>query len=424
MLFQKMQHLFEAKYYVLCFAHLVFSEKICYIKLRKEVPFLKRSLCFFLTLLLLLTLCPVTGAASAPSYAAYSDVTVTVNGHPLRSYSVNCQTAVAVEDLSGYGFTVRWNGSARTIKVTRETPLPTVWPEYTPATGQTPGEWAADICATNIKTYVNGKQVDSYNIGGRTLILFSSLSVFGPMVTDDAARTCELTLKQYRPEQKLHILMYHDIVKQQTGKLGDWTTTAELFRQDMQWLRDHGYTSYLPSEIINGPALSDKAVLITFDDGYLSNYTLALPILREYGMKAVVSVVTSYMDNVEEGFLTWEDCRKLAGSGLVEIGSHTDTLHEEGIRRRSGEAREDYEKRVAADLDRSTEAIRTQIGQEPLFFAYPHGWRDSWADALLKERFDMSVTTKHGSATVPKNLYDLPRYNINSVQPVSMFLPK
>ena len=363
-------------------------------------------------------------AASAPAYAAYSDVTVTVNGHPLRCYSINGQTAVAAEDLSGYGFTVRWNGSARTLKVTREAPLPSVWPKYVPDAKHTAGERAADICSSNIRTYVDGKKVESYNIGGTTLILLSSLSVFGTISTDRTAHTCGLTLKQYRPEQKLHILMYHDIVKEQTTKLGDWTTTAELFRQDMQWLRDHGYTSYLPSEIIDGPALSDKAVLITFDDGYMSNYTLALPILREYGMKAVVSVVTSYMDNTEEGFLTWEDCRKLADSGLVEIGSHTDALHEEGICRRSGEAREDYEKRVSEDLDRSIEMIRSQTGQDPLFFAYPHGWRDSWADALLQQRFGMSVTTKHGRATVPKNLYNLPRYNINSVQPASMFLPK
>ena len=163
---------------------------------------------------------------------------------------------------------------------------------------------------------------------------------------------------------------------------------------------------------------------VTFDDGYMSNCTVALPILREFGMKAVVSVVTSYMGDTENGFLTWDACREMAQSGLIEFGSHTHALHKTGIGRLSGESRSDYEQRVAEDLDRSVQLIEQEIGQKNVsFFAYPHGVTEAWASKLLRQRFDMTVTTEHGKSVISASgLYDLPRYNINAEQTVDQLL--
>lgn len=226
--------------------------------------------------------------------------------------------------------------------------------------------------------------------------------------------------------QTVHILMYHHVVED-GADCNNWTVTTGQLREDLQWLADHGYTTLLPSELARLARQGEvpkRAVLITFDDGYASNLLLALPVLRQFNAKAVVSVVTGYMGKPD--FLTWDMCRELVDSGLVEIGSHTHSCHgsAQGVRRLSGESREEYQERVFADLQTSIDLIESNVGQEVLFFAYPNGLTDPWCDDFIRERFAMTVTTKHGPANVSKSLYKLSRYNINQSTPVSSKLPK
>ena len=391
---------------------------------RKKCFLLKRQVSLLFALILCIASVPAARAANA-DYALFTDIVAKIDGHPLPTYIVDGNAVVAAEDLVGYGFTVRWNAAKRTLRITREAPPPEVWPDDAPAlSGHEPGERFRRILQSGVRTYVDGTEVDSYNIGGKTLVCMKSLSVFGKSVWDGNARVSSLTLNPYRPKQDLYILMYHDIAKDPSPQLSSWTTTEALFRKDLQWLKDNGYTTYLPSEIASGIPLAEKAALITFDDGYMSNCTVALPILREFGMKAVVSVVTSYMGDTENGFLTWDACREMAQSGLIEFGSHTHALHKTGIGRLSGESRSDYEQRVAEDLDRSVQLIEQEIGQKNVsFFAYPHGVTEAWASKLLRQRFDMTVTTEHGKSVISASgLYDLPRYNINAEQTVDQLL--
>lgn len=227
---------------------------------------------------------------------------------------------------------------------------------------------------------------------------------------------------------KLYILMYHDVVKD-GAKCGTWTITTGRLREDFQWLSDHGYATLLPSEVVqrvkNG-TLPKKAVLVTFDDGYASNLELALPILEETHTKAVVSVVTGFIDSEEPGFMTWDMCRELNASPLVEIGSHTHALHENGcgIKRLKGESKEDYAMRVLRDIQISIYLLESRLGSKPRFLAYPYGITDSWAKDFLRENFDMTVTTNHGVVNTSKGLYDLNRYNINMKYPPSKYLPQ
>lgn len=217
--------------------------------------------------------------------------------------------------------------------------------------------------------------------------------------------------------------MFHDVVED--GKAcNDWTVTVSQLRETLQWLSDHGYATVLPSELANGDPLPKRAVLITFDDGYASNYLLALPVLKEFNAKAVVSVVTGYIGKPD--FLTWEMCRELVDSGLVEIGSHTHHCHKpsQGVKRLSGESQAAYEERVFADLQTSIDLIESHVGQKVLFFAYPSGLTDSWSDSFIKEHFAITVTTKYGSAKISKGLYKLNRINISKSTPVSKRLPK
>ena len=92
---------------------------------------------------------------------------------------------------------------------------------------------------------------------------------------------------------RLYVLMYHHFVPEgQT--CNQWMLTDVRFREDLQWLTDHGWTTVLPSELTAGTGLPEKAVMLTFDDGYRSNYEIAYPLLREFDAKAAISIVTQY----------------------------------------------------------------------------------------------------------------------------------
>lgn len=187
--------------------------------------------------------------------------------------------------------------------------------------------------------------------------------------------------------QALPILMYHDVVED-GQPYNTWTVTAGRFRQDLQWLKDHGYACVLPRELARGHLPRGKAVLITFDDGYESNYRLAFPILKEFG-------------------------------------SHTYDLHHDqprGIRRAPGETREAYDQRVLPDLETSVDLIQKNLNTKVLYFAYPYGQKEPWSSDFLQKRFAMTVTTKYGRANLSGGRYDLPRYTISMEESVAHHL--
>ena len=71
--------------------------------------------------------------------------------------------------------------------------------------------------------------------------------------------------------------------------------------------------------------LPEKPIIITFDDGYESNYLYAYPLLQKYGVKAAIFAVVSTVGENPNGkpHFTWEQAREMEQSGLVQIESHT-----------------------------------------------------------------------------------------------------
>ena len=138
---------------------------------------------------------------------------------------------------------------------------------------------------------------------------------------------------------RVPVLMYHSVLDD-GSRAGDYTVTTEVFREDMLWLREHGYTAVFVSELVdfadNGKPLPQNPVVVTLDDGYLNNLTCVLPVLEELDMKAVISVIGRYSAEFSEthdrspsyAHLTWEDICVLAQSGHVEIANHSYDMHE------------------------------------------------------------------------------------------------
>ncbi len=235
------------------------------------------------------------------------------------------------------------------------------------------------------------------------------------------ALTGALLWQLYDAKGRFTVLEYHDFTDD-PAKTTDYTMTTDALRRDLDWLRDHGYTTILPRELAagrcdDGSPLPEKPVLLTFDDGYASNYTLAYPILQEYGAKATISLITARIDAGKPGFLSWEQCREMAASGLVELASHTNDYHirEEvlGINRMDGETEAEYGARVFPDLETSIERIEVETGQTVTTFTYPLGDMDDWAEPFLREHFSVTLSGVYGRAHLGESYYRLPRCNVN-----------
>ena len=126
----------------------------------------------------------------------YTDITAQIDGHPLPSYNIGGETAVVAEDLREYGFSVVWDGEARTLTVERDLEG-AVTGDYRPqGQTQTVGAQAGDIYYTDIKTYVQGEKVESFALNGETAIRFSELSRAGTVSWNGVSREAALTLIQ------------------------------------------------------------------------------------------------------------------------------------------------------------------------------------------------------------------------------------
>ena len=163
----------------------------------------KRILLTALATLLCLSLAVPALAAGGKiiNYSLYPEIVAKINGHVIRSYNIDGYTAVVAEDLRGYGFYAIWDPTERTLSVVRATnddgslQNPYKWPDYDPGELTHPiGSRAFPIYATDIRTYVAGRQVNAFNIDGETLIWIDDLSPYGDVVWHEKERYSELTL--------------------------------------------------------------------------------------------------------------------------------------------------------------------------------------------------------------------------------------
>ena len=96
--------------------------------------------------------------------------------------------------------------------------------------------------------------------------------------------------------QTLKILMYHAIMDSRCLVPEDRETGAELydlpaasFEGHMAFLKDHGYKVVTAQQALTAP--DDKHVVLTFDDGELNNFQIALPILKKYNFPAYFFII-------------------------------------------------------------------------------------------------------------------------------------
>ncbi len=233
------------------------------------------------------------------------------------------------------------------------------------------------------------------------------------------------------------ILMYHNI---DPAESGDATITTATFRAQLEALDEAGYTTVtlddLYAYVTHGTPLPEKPIVITFDDGYMSNYEYAFPILREQGMCATIFVIgysfgrDTYKDTGVPIYPHFgeTEAAEMVRSGVIDIQSHTYDMHAseaiEGDGARitvaalAGESESDYTAALEADIELSMGMIEGATGEAVTALAYPRGYYNPTAQRVFCEAgIRVTLTTEHGKNTLvkgfPQSLLGLKRFSIS-----------
>lgn len=249
------------------------------------------------------------------------------------------------------------------------------------------------------------------------------------------------------PKNSFLVLGYHDVEDDAADQRYLSVRTSALNDQ-LAWLRDNGYHPISVQQIVDAHAgkivLPEKAVLLTFDDGYSSFYTRVWPLLERYKFPALWAPVGSWVDapadqpvdfgglkTARNKFATWEMVREVSKSPLVEIGAHTWASHygvqanpqgskEPAVANRlydknTGQYETDaqYEARINADLDRVTKKITEVTGKAPRAWVWPYGAANGTTLKLARQHgYEMAFTLNPGLANAAR-LDDVPRILIS-----------
>lgn len=244
-------------------------------------------------------------------------------------------------------------------------------------------------------------------------------------------------------EISLTVVMYHSLLK---SKRGVYVLSPSALQEDIRGMKEKGFAFVSPEDLrkyAKGEKdLPYKCALITFDDGHYNNLLYALPVLKEEGVCALVSVIGKFCQhstisgdshNPNYSYLTWADLKVLQDSGFVEIGNHTYALHEFkprfGVGRIKGESDSEYKKVFGADLDKLDSILEENGIKKPTAFAFPFGRYNRLAGEVLKERgYCLSFTCCEGINKIEKgnldSLFLLKRFNRNGNLSSTAFVKK
>ncbi len=213
------------------------------------------------------------------------------------------------------------------------------------------------------------------------------------------------------------VLMYHHVNQHK----GDMVTVApEVFEKQMLYLSKAGYRTLKADELfsfIHGDlSLNKRAVMITFDDGWLDNYVHAFPVLRKYNLNATIFIATDWINGetdkvlrkdlhipkhreskrlIDQGqghkvVLNWKLIREISESGLVEFYSHTKS-------HRSCDELSETE--LWEELEGSKYVLEEKIGRPCQYLCWPYGKYNNTAVNIAKKiGYKAVFTTAHGTA--------------------------
>jgi peptidoglycan/xylan/chitin deacetylase (PgdA/CDA1 family) len=222
----------------------------------------------------------------------------------------------------------------------------------------------------------------------------------------------------------LPILLYHKVSLDQNDAL---TISVDRLDRQLAFVKSSGYSpisfSELKDSLDGSRTLPTQPVIVTFDDGYISTYELAYPLLVKHDVKATIFLPTAFIGGKagwsggSESLMSYEMIRHLAANPPAEI-KFARNLIEFGLH---GHRHESYERytpaQIESDLSQCVHALEASSCAFSRVFAYPYGRmpRDPSAERAMREFFrhnKIDFAARIGSrinAIPPADVYELKR---------------
>jgi peptidoglycan/xylan/chitin deacetylase (PgdA/CDA1 family) len=212
------------------------------------------------------------------------------------------------------------------------------------------------------------------------------------------------------------ILMYHVLGIPRAGTPFPelWVKPADLAGQ-MDWLQSHGYHVVTLGQVFRywrkGVALPPKPVVASFDDGYLSDFAVAMPTLRRHSWAGVLNLV---VENVKPGDITAWQVHRLIKAGW-EIDAHT--ISHADLTALDGT-------QLKHEVAGARAVLRHRFRQSVDFFCYPAGRYNTTVVAAVQAAGYLGATTENPGLALPRQAFTLKRIRVNYSDGVGGFAEK
>jgi peptidoglycan/xylan/chitin deacetylase (PgdA/CDA1 family) len=272
-----------------------------------------------------------------------------------------------------------------------------------------------------------------YNTGDILVITGYMTDLAGSIVSDtitDAPDRSKIYTLNFERKHRILILMYHKITD--SIPADDYQRNSVDFENDLIYFRDHKYQVMPMNDLIalskGEMKLESDAIILTFDDGYESNYSKAYPLLTSYNMPATFFLTTEWMGTPD--YITWSEVwlmsqfRNADGKYPFVMGSHSSSHPYLEQSASSFATHEAYMNFLNTEFRDSKTWITDVTGQTAMFFSLPFGDGVNNADiiATAKSNGYLGIRTSVWSSIDPDkiDLFVLPAVPVLAGTPINM----
>ena len=216
------------------------------------------------------------------------------------------------------------------------------------------------------------------------------------------------------------ILMYHhiDIAGPTADAIRqDLSVRPVSFAAQMSYLARNGYHTLSVPDLVDhlatGKPLPQSPVVLTFDDGYLDNYTNAFPVLRDAGFTGTFFIITDFAGQGE--YMSWDQAAEMAASGM-DLESHT--LDHPDLSVLPAD-------RLSRQLTESRAILEKRLGKPVRYLSYPAGrYNGAVMRAAEQAGYLGAVTTMYGESHAWGSQFELTRVRVRGTDNLDVFAQK
>jgi peptidoglycan/xylan/chitin deacetylase (PgdA/CDA1 family) len=181
-------------------------------------------------------------------------------------------------------------------------------------------------------------------------------------------------------------------------KMADFKNHLEILRKsNIKFINPKNFEK----EISNNK--KQRKLLLTIDDGFLSFYDNAWPLLKKNKIPFILFVSTREVGS--SNYMSWNQIKEISKEDFVEIGNHSHT-HDYLV--------DETNEIIRADIQKSINIFKEKLGKNSKFFSYPFGeYSENFKNIIETLGFKYAFGQHSGVIDETKNIFELPRFPIN-----------